>query len=109
MHPESLAGSYFSEYGLEDAPRVSDAERRLYVAFGLMRVRPTHWLSWAVVRRYIDAIFRGFHRPGYVGGDALQMPGAFLVRDGAIIKAFRPETLAERFDPLTFVTVDRHP
>ena len=54
-------------------------EQRLYAAFALARVRPSHWLSWTVIRRYIDAIFRGGHRPGYVGGDVLQMPGAFLV------------------------------
>lgn len=103
MHPESMAGPYFTEYGLPDVARVSDPEGRLYAAFGLARVRPGHWLSWTVLRRYIDAIFRGGHRPGYVGGNVLQMPGAFLVSRGAIVGAFRPASVSERFDVVSFL------
>jgi hypothetical protein len=103
MHPESRADAYFSEYGLGDVLRVSDPGRRLYQAFGLLRVAPTHWLSWAVLQRYIDAIFRGGHRPGYVGGDVLQMPGAFLLHKGQVVEAFRPESVAERFDVVAWV------
>jgi peroxiredoxin len=104
MHPESKAVTYFAEYGLGEALRVSDPEQRLYEAFGLSRVRPTHWLSWSIVGRYIDAIFRGGHRPGYVGGDVLQMPGAFLVRAGAVVSAFRPDTVSARFDVVAFIS-----
>jgi hypothetical protein len=103
MHPESRAASYFADYGLGDALRVSDPEQRLYSAFALARVRPSHWLSWSVLGRYIDAIFRGGHRPGYVGGDVLQMPGAFLVRRGEVVRAFRPETVSDRLDVPAFV------
>lgn len=105
MHPASRADDYFAEFGLADVPRVSDPEQRLYAAFGLARVRPTHWLSWSVIARYIDAIFRGGHRPGYVGGDVLQMPGAFLVARSAIVKAFRPASVGDRFDVAAFLGV----
>jgi hypothetical protein len=103
MHPESLARDYFSRYGLDDMLRVSDPGCGLYTAFGLTRAGAGHWLSWAVLRRYINAIFRGGHRPGYVGGDVLQMPGAFLVRDGTIVNACRPATLAHRLDVLEMI------
>jgi hypothetical protein len=103
MHPESMADRYFAEFGLPDVLRVSDPEQRLYAAFALARVRPTHWLSWTIIRRYLDAIFRGGHRPGFVGGDVLQMPGAFLVERGEIRRSFRPEAVSDRFDVLAFL------
>jgi hypothetical protein len=103
MHPETMAGPYFAEYGLEGALRVSDPTKELYATFGLERVRPSHWLSWSIIRRYIDAIFRGGHRPGYVGGDVLQMPGAFIVRDGVVVRAFRPPDVGQRFDVMALV------
>jgi len=104
MHAEPMAGPYFAEYGVGDMARVSDPDRRLYVAFDLERVGPSHWLSWRVLQRYIDAIVRGKHRPGYVGGNVLQMPGAFLLRRGAIEKAFRPDSVSRRFDVIAFVS-----
>jgi hypothetical protein len=107
MHPESLADGYFAELGLPDVLRVSDREQRLYAAFSLARVRPTHWLSWTVIRRYLDAIFRGGHRPAFVGGDVLQMPGAFLVERGAIRRAFRPALVSERFDVMAFLEAEQ--
>ena len=103
MHPETMAAKYFAEYGLADVARISDPGHRLYEAFGLARTRPTHWLDRSVIVRYIDAIFRRGHRPGYVGGDVLRMPGAFIVRDGAIVRAVRPSTLSDRIDILQLV------
>jgi AhpC/TSA antioxidant enzyme len=107
MHSASMADAYFAEFGLRSALQVSDPEQRLYAAFGLTRVSPTHWLSWKVIRRYIDAIFRGGHRPGFVGGDVLQMPGAFLVSRGAILRAFRPALVSERFDVVGFLNAEQ--
>lgn len=104
MHPEALAARYFGEYCLADVTRVSDPDRRLYTAFGLDRARPTHWLSWRVLNRYLDAIFRRGHRPGYVGGHVFQMPGAFVLRDGEIARSFLPDTLADRFDAVSLVS-----
>jgi hypothetical protein len=107
MHSEPMADAYFAEFGMPDVLRVSDPEQRLYAAFSLARVRPTHWLSWRVIRRYIDAIFRGGHRPGFVGGDVLQMPGAFLVSRGEIVRAFRPALVSDRFDVVGFVSAEQ--
>ena len=107
MHPAFRADAYFAEFGLPDVLRVSDPEQRLYAAFGLARVRPTHWLSWRIIRRYIDAIFRGGHRPGFVGGDVLQMPGAFVVSGDAIVRAFRPALVSDRFDVVAFLDAEQ--
>lgn len=98
MHSEAMAAQYFAGYGVGDAARISDPHHGLYEAFALARVRPTHWLNRSVIARYFEAIFRRGHRPGYVGGDVLRMPGAFIVRDGAIVKSFRPASLSERLD-----------
>jgi hypothetical protein len=107
MHPAAQADAWFGEFGLGDVLRVSDPEQHLYAAFGLVRVSPTHWLSWPIIRRYIDAIFRGGHRPGFVGGDVLQMPGAFLVSAGTILRAFRPALVSDRFDVRAFLEAEQ--
>jgi peroxiredoxin len=103
MHTEAMAARFFERYGLADAARVSDPDHRLYEAFGLTRARPTHWLNRTVIARYLEAIFRRGHRPGYVGGDVLRMPGAFVVRNGDIVRSFRPTNLSETIDLVQFV------
>ena len=98
MHPESQALAYFARYGAGDFPRVSDPRRRLYAAFELSQATASNWLSLATMRRYFEAIFRRGHLPALVGGSVRQMPGAFLIANGAIVKAFRHESVGDRLD-----------
>ena len=87
-----------ARHGLADVPRFSDPQRELYLAFGLARGSWSQVLGPKVFwRGFIAAILKrhGFGRPV---GDPLQMPGAFLLRDGVIMRAFRHETSADRPD-----------
>jgi hypothetical protein len=97
MHPEAQAAEFFAHYGVADVPRVSDPDQRLYQAFALGRVAPTQWLRPRVIGRYLETLRHG-HWPALVGGNVLRMPGAFLLDRGGIVKAFRPDTVAERLD-----------
>ena len=45
--------------------------------------------------RSMLAALRG-HVPGSVEGDAMQMPGTFLVRDGVTVMAYRHASQADR-------------
>jgi peroxiredoxin len=97
MGPETQARTYFADYHLDDVPRISDPERRLYRAFGLERGRMRQLFGPAVIRRGIEAAAHG-HVIGTLAGDGFQMPGVFLVHKGAILRAFRHETAADRPD-----------
>lgn len=98
MHPEAQAAEYFGRYGLGDLPRVSDPDRRLYEAFGLSSATAGSLFRWATLRRYAQAIFGGGHLPALVGGSLSQMPGAFLIVRGEVVRSFRHESVGDRLD-----------
>ena len=98
MLPDARAKAFVADYDLGDIPRFSDPDKRLYNAFGLRRGTFGQLLglkSWA---RGIKAGLVDGHGVGMIGGDPLQMPGAFLLHDGAIVAAFRHESAADRPD-----------
>ena len=98
MSSDSEAEVILEKYGLDDTPRISDPERMLYKAFGLQRgkilevVGPKIWL-----RAFLAAVIEG-HGMGRIQGDALQLPGVFLLHKGQILKDFRHKTAADRPD-----------
>jgi len=99
VHMSSIgdARALFEQHGLHDLPQISDPQQTLYRAFELKRGNllqlfgPKNW--W----RGIAATLRG-HHPGKLAGDGFQMPGVFLVHNGAVQRAFRHQTAADRPD-----------
>jgi peroxiredoxin len=97
MEADAAAATLFAGYGLEDLPRISDPERRLYHAVGLARgsmsqvAGPDVWLPG------LASLLTG-HLPGIPTSDVFQMPGAFLIQNGKILRAYRNKTSAERPD-----------
>lgn len=89
--------SLCSSYKLQDVVILSDPSRHLYHAFELRRgslrelFGPKVWLRGAV------AALKG-HGIGALDGDGFQMPGAFLLRDGELIRAYRHRSAADRPD-----------
>lgn len=98
-HPETFR-DFATRYGLEDVEAVSDPERRLYRAFGLQRGSFAALFGPEVLRRGIRA-FRNGHGIGLLDGDGLQMPGAFVLDDGAVRARFVHRSAADRPDYLT--------
>ena len=98
MHPESQAAAFFARYGVSDLQRVSDPGRTLYRAFGVPRVRPTSWLSFGTLRRYLTAIVGGGHLPKLVGGDVGQMSAVVRIVDGRIDRDLRAPGFETRPD-----------
>ncbi len=85
-----------SRYGLQDLDHVSDPERRIYRALNLELGTMSQLLGFKAFWRALveGTIYRfGF---GRMKGNSLQMPGAFVVRDGQIVKAFRHKSPADR-------------
>lgn len=95
--PPDEAAMLFARYGLGDVDHVTDADRDLYRALGLRRGTMRQLLGPSVWWRGFTALLHG-HRPGRLRGNGLQMPGAFLISDGQLVRAFRHETAADRPD-----------
>jgi hypothetical protein len=83
--------------GLGDAIIVEDPEKTLYDAFELRRGSFMQLFGPRVFLRGIAATLRG-HLVGRPEGDPFQMPGAFLVEDGRIVRSYRHEHAGSRPD-----------
>lgn len=92
---EEAGASFFGKFDLGDVHRVADPERRLFRAVDLARGNLWQIGGPKVMVRSLLAALRG-HVPGRVEGDAFQMPGSFVVRDGTIVLAYRHKSQADR-------------
>jgi len=97
MADDEDAAALFEKYGLGDAPRVGDPDKQLYHALGLGRGSIGQLFGPKVLLRGFSATFSG-NIVGRPEGDPWQMPGAFLIRDGQVVEAFRHRTAADRPD-----------
>ncbi len=100
MGIETQSAETFARYGLADVDRISDPERVLFRAFGLRRGTLRQLFGWQVWVRGVRAAILGGHWVGPLVGDGFQMPGAFVLHHGEIVRAFRHETAADRPDYL---------
>lgn len=97
MTTEAEAAELTGRYGLQDLSRIADPERTLYEAFELQRGSLSQVAGPGVWWRGLKAILAG-NLVGVPQGDVRQLPGAFLVSRGEIIKAFRHASSADRPD-----------
>ncbi|MFG0260046.1 MAG: SelL-related redox protein [Phycisphaerales bacterium JB041] len=85
------------DFGLTDASWIADPERVLYRAFELRRGSLLQLFGPVVVLRGMVAAFRG-HGIGPLDGDGFQMPGAFVLHRGRVIREFRHRRASDRPD-----------
>jgi peroxiredoxin len=98
MGSDEQARTFFARYGLGDVPRISDPGRRLYRAFDLRRGRLSEVFGPRVwIRGFVAGILHR-HGVGAMVGDGFQMPGAFIVHKGRIVRAFRHRDASDRPD-----------
>ncbi len=91
--------------GLDGVDLVADPLRELYQAFHLEQGTFLQLLGPRVMVRGIAATLKG-HFLGWFVGDALQMPGAFVVSHGAILRAYRHTSAGDRPDYLALARGD---
>ena len=84
-------------YGLGKIDRVSDPAKSLYRALDLPRGTIGQLFGPPVWGRGLAAVLAG-HGIGPLVGDGFQMPGAFLIRDGRVVAAYRHRHAADRPD-----------
>lgn len=78
----------------DEVERIADPRCELYRAFGLGKGGFWELFGPKVMYRGAVAFFRGCG-VGMLKGDGLQMPGAFLVKDGEILEEQKAETAAD--------------
>ena len=101
---EEKAAAFFTPYGLKGAPRVADPDGKLYEAFGLARAEFRKMFNQESILRMLVAWLNG-HFVGLPAGDVQRMPGAFLLVNGEIRKAFRHKLVSDRPDYLSLAAV----
>lgn len=90
-------------YALDDVAVVSDPLRELYAAFQLSQGSFGQLFGPRVLARTVAAMWRGLSQ-GPLHGDALQLPGAFVVSHGSILRAYRHAHAADRPDFVALAT-----
>lgn len=98
LEPSSTARPFLARYGLADVAAMSDPSAGMYEACGLGRGRWGQLVRPAILWRWVRSAVFERHGAGWTGADVRRMPGAFLVRDGRIVRAFRHTTTADRPD-----------
>ena len=98
MSDPELASSFFASAGLPEILHISDPGRDLYRAFELRRGRLSQLFGLRVWIRGLRAGLLDRHGVGRLEGDGFQLPGAFLIHQGRIIRAFRHHAASDRPD-----------
>ncbi|MCO8122048.1 SelL-related redox protein [Stieleria sp. TO1_6] len=92
--------SFFQQYAMQDVPRISDPECRLYRQFGL-DLGGFHQLFGLRVwlRGIVAGVFHG-HGIGRAQGNTFQMPGVFTYYHGQVIEGYQHELASDQPDYL---------
>jgi len=104
MGTEEEGSQFFARYGLQDEARIDDPRRTLYRAFGLPRGTIGMFLSPTLWVRTFQAVVLGRNLVGPLTGDVFQLPGAFLLYYGELVRCFRHQSPSDRPDYLAIVT-----
>jgi hypothetical protein len=91
---------FLAHYGFADVHHFSDPNCVIYRAFGLARAPFWAFINLGLWRRAIESMRKG-HGVAFTRSDMKRMPGVFLLHQGAIVRAYRHATVADRPDYTT--------
>jgi hypothetical protein len=98
LEPPSIAEPLLQRYGLGDVATISDPSARVYESCGLSRGGISQLAGPRVLWRWLVTALVKRQGAGWTGADVRRMPGAFLIQQGRIVRAFRHRTTADRPD-----------
>ena len=107
MGQEDQIEPFLALHGLAALPRIGDRTQSVYRAFGLRRgsipqlFGPKVWIRGLSVGPKYGM--------GRTVGDAAQMPGAFLVFHGEVLKSYQHQSAADRADFVALVSQQDYP
>ena len=87
MNTEKEAVKFFQKYNLSDAARIEDKDQKLYRAFPLGRATFWQMFGPASMLKVLKTAFLKHYGMGGLGGDEFLLPGAFLLRNGQVLKS----------------------
>lgn len=96
--------AFATRYGLASVPAVADPGRLLYRGLGLKRGRLGQLIGPRVLGRWLLATLRG-HGAGAFKGDTTQMPGAFLVHQGRVVRRYEFRDAGDKPDYVALATL----
>jgi peroxiredoxin len=98
MGTHDQAASMLTRFGLRDVLHVSDPDRYLYRTLELPFGTLGQLFGWSAVWRALveGALFK--FGSGRIIGNALQLSGAFVIKNGRIVQAIRHRSSSERTD-----------
>ena len=94
---------FAEQYGLASVAAVADPDRALYLGLGLKHGRWLQLIGPQVLWQWLKATLRG-HMPGLIKGDTTQMPGAFLLHQGHVVKRYAYRDAADRPNYISLAT-----
>jgi peroxiredoxin len=98
MSDQATAELYFKKYHIPGAVHVSDPECRFYQSFGLAKGTFTQLFGLSAwIRGFESSVLKG-NGIGPIMGDGFQMPGVFVITDGAIRESFIHKIVSDRPD-----------
>lgn len=103
MTSEDEFAVFATRYGLSALSSVADPGRTLYRGLGLRHGSLLQLMGPKVLWAYLKSIFAG-HLPGRIKGNPLQLPGAFLLHHGKVIKAHAYRDAGDRPDYVSLAT-----
>lgn len=95
--------AFAGRYGLADVAAVADPQCTLYKGLGLQRGRMLQLIGPRVLWSWVKSTVAG-HLPGRIKGDPLQLPGAFLLHHGQVIKGHTYRDASDRPDYVRLAT-----
>lgn len=106
MGADDQVQAALNRFGLPDIDRVSDPRQAVYRAFGLGRGRLAAILGPRVWFRVFVGGLLARYGIGEFKDDIFQMPGAFLIFHGAILRSYVHRSSADRPDYVALVAAD---
>lgn len=95
--------AFAARYGLEDIPAIEDPQCTLYKGLGLKRGHLMQLIGLRVLGAWVRSTLAG-HMPGRIKGDPLQLPGAFLLHHGQVVKTHTYRDASDRPDYVMLAT-----
>ena len=103
MSDFELAKTYLEKYNLENEEQISDPKCGIYSKFGLVKGSIGQLFGLKVWSRGFGQASKGnFYSLNQIG-DALQMPGLFILSNGTVKNMFIHNSIADKPDYLTLI------
>lgn len=104
MASEEDFATFAARYGLSAIPSIANPDRSLYRGMGLRRASLLRLMGPRVLWALLKARLAG-HRQGPVKGDPFQLPGAFLLHQGKVVRGYAYRHAADRPDYVSLATL----